>query len=158
MRGLGEGYGGGGGGEGSEGEALRLDFEDEGEGEVEGLKMGMEMGRKNSDFVLNRDDMMDRNGIETGEVQNESHSDDGLGEEEEDALISNAQEETHTEMERNMNTNMEMEREMNKAQAWNLYLSHFLSTWNGRSYEFAAVGYATRGFSIEKHKNANDSK
>ncbi|APA06317.1 hypothetical protein sscle_01g010870 [Sclerotinia sclerotiorum 1980 UF-70] len=83
--------------------------------------------------------MMDRNGIETGEVQNESHSDDGLGEEEEDALISNAQEETHTEMERNMNTNMEMEREMNKAQAWNLYLSHFLSTWNGRSYEFAAI-------------------
>lgn len=26
-------------------------------------------------------------------------------------------------------------------QIWGLYLSHFLSTWNARSYEFAAVTY-----------------
>lgn len=25
--------------------------------------------------------------------------------------------------------------------AWNLYLSHALSTWNGRTYEFGAVSY-----------------
>lgn len=30
---------------------------------------------------------------------------------------------------------------MTKSQAWNLYTSHFLSTWNMRLYEFAAVGY-----------------
>lgn len=36
---------------------------------------------------------------------------------------------------------VEMEIEMEKAQAWNLYLTHSLSTWNGRSYEFAAVSY-----------------
>lgn len=29
---------------------------------------------------------------------------------------------------------------MSKTQAWNLYASHFLSTWNMRMYEFAAVG------------------
>ncbi|KAG4026511.1 hypothetical protein MFRU_040g00690 [Monilinia fructicola] len=34
---------------------------------------------------------------------------------------------------------VEMEIEMEKAQAWNLYLTHSLSTWNGRSYEFAAI-------------------
>lgn len=28
---------------------------------------------------------------------------------------------------------------MNRSQAWNLYVSHFLSTWNMRIYEFAAV-------------------
>lgn len=27
-----------------------------------------------------------------------------------------------------------------KSQAYNLYTSHFLSTWNIRTYEFAAVG------------------
>ncbi|TGO79228.1 hypothetical protein BELL_0039g00020 [Botrytis elliptica] len=31
------------------------------------------------------------------------------------------------------------EMNLNKTQAWALYLSHFLSTWNGRSYEFAAI-------------------
>jgi iron-regulated transporter 1 len=29
---------------------------------------------------------------------------------------------------------------MTKSQAFNLYTSHFLSTWNVRTYEFAAVG------------------
>lgn len=28
---------------------------------------------------------------------------------------------------------------MSKSQAWNLYTSHLLSTWNMRTYEFAAV-------------------
>jgi len=28
---------------------------------------------------------------------------------------------------------------MSKTQAWSLYTSHFLSTWNMRIYEFAAV-------------------
>ena len=28
---------------------------------------------------------------------------------------------------------------MTPAQAWNLYVSHALSTWNVRTYEFAAV-------------------
>ncbi|KAJ8058287.1 hypothetical protein OCU04_012481 [Sclerotinia nivalis] len=120
---------------GMEGEALRLDFEVV----VEAVEMGLE----DIGFVSNRYEMMDGdengNRIGTGGVQNESDSDDGLRDEEEDALISNAQEETHTEMEMDTNTNMEMEIEMDKSQAWNLYLSHFLSTWNGRSYEFAAI-------------------
>ncbi len=30
---------------------------------------------------------------------------------------------------------------MTKAQAWNLYTTHMLSTWNARTYEFAAVSY-----------------
>jgi iron-regulated transporter 1 len=31
---------------------------------------------------------------------------------------------------------------LSREQAWSLFLSHFLSTWNGRCYEFAAVsGY-----------------
>lgn len=30
-------------------------------------------------------------------------------------------------------------RGMAPAQAWNLYVSHALSTWNVRTYEFAAV-------------------
>lgn len=34
----------------------------------------------------------------------------------------------------------ELELIMTKSQAWNLYTSHFLSTWNMRLYEFAAVG------------------
>jgi len=29
---------------------------------------------------------------------------------------------------------------MTRDQAWNLYTSHFLSTWNVRGYEFAVVG------------------
>ena len=28
---------------------------------------------------------------------------------------------------------------LTKVQAWNLYMSHTLSTWNARTYEFAAV-------------------
>lgn len=28
---------------------------------------------------------------------------------------------------------------LTKRQLWSLYLSHFLSTWNARGYEFAAV-------------------
>lgn len=28
---------------------------------------------------------------------------------------------------------------LSRSQAWNLYLSHALSTWNARGYEFAAV-------------------
>lgn len=29
--------------------------------------------------------------------------------------------------------------ELTPSQAWNLYVSHALSTWNARGYEFAAV-------------------
>lgn len=29
--------------------------------------------------------------------------------------------------------------ELHRLQLWRLYLSHFLSTWNTRTYEFAAV-------------------
>ncbi|CAD6447183.1 4ec8d017-a799-404d-8a27-b26c25b000c8 [Sclerotinia trifoliorum] len=101
----------------------------EGEGEVRVVKVKMKWM------------MMDGDGMDgiNWRCQNESHSDDGLGDEEEDALILNAQEEPHTELAINTNTNMEMEIDMDKAQAWNLYLSHLLSTWNGRSYEFAAI-------------------
>lgn len=28
---------------------------------------------------------------------------------------------------------------LSRSQAWNLYTSHMLSTWNARTYEFAAV-------------------
>ena len=28
-----------------------------------------------------------------------------------------------------------------RLQAWNLYTSHLLSTWNARAYEFAAVSF-----------------
>jgi iron-regulated transporter 1 len=35
-------------------------------------------------------------------------------------------------------------RGLSREQAWSLFLSHFLSTWNGRCYEFAAVS----GFSL----------
>ncbi|KAF7868664.1 hypothetical protein EAF04_005194 [Stromatinia cepivora] len=129
----------------TEDEALRLDFEVM----VEVLEREMEMGLEDIDIVSNRDGMMDEDGngsgTGSGGVQNESDSDNGLGDEEEDALILNAQEEAHTEMQMEMDTNMEMEMEMeietemDKAQAWNLYLSHSLSTWNGRSYEFAAI-------------------
>jgi len=34
---------------------------------------------------------------------------------------------------------MALENGMTRDQAWNLYTSHFLSTWNVRGYEFAAV-------------------
>lgn len=78
----------------------------------------------------------------------DSVSDDGDGdgdeENEEDALISNGAEQEMMQMEMNMEMEMEMEINLNKAQAWTLYLSHFLSTWNGRSYEFAAVSYVMR--------------
>lgn len=33
---------------------------------------------------------------------------------------------------------------MSRSQAWNLYVSHFLSTWNMRTYEFAAVCWDLR--------------
>ncbi|KAF5869945.1 putative iron-regulated transporter protein [Botrytis fragariae] len=73
----------------------------------------------------------------------DSVSDDGDGydEDEEDALISNGaeQEVMQTEMNVEMEMEMEVEMNLNKTQAWALYLSHFLSTWNGRSYEFAAI-------------------
>lgn len=32
---------------------------------------------------------------------------------------------------------------LTRSQAWNLYVSHALSTWNARGYEFAAVGTMT---------------
>ncbi|KAF7895357.1 hypothetical protein EAF00_007171 [Botryotinia globosa] len=75
----------------------------------------------------------------------DSVSDDGDGddedENEEDALISNGAEQgvVQTEMNMDMDMEMEMETNLNKTQAWALYLSHFFSTWNGRSYEFAAI-------------------
>ncbi|THV45500.1 hypothetical protein BGAL_0481g00010 [Botrytis galanthina] len=79
----------------------------------------------------------------------DSVSDDGDGdgddEDEEDALISDGAEQEVMQTEMNMEMEMEMEvqvqveMDLNKTQAWALYLSHFLSTWNGRSYEFAAI-------------------
>jgi len=33
---------------------------------------------------------------------------------------------------------------LSRLQAWNLYLSHALSTWNARGYEFAAVSLSGR--------------
>ncbi|KAI9644897.1 hypothetical protein NHQ30_006931 [Ciborinia camelliae] len=84
-------------------------------------------------------------GSGTGWVRNESDSsgsDNRVGDEEdedededEDVLISSEVEAGRPNSEMNLDTGMEMDR----AQAWNLYLSHFLSTWNGRSYEFAAI-------------------
>lgn len=82
-------------------------------------------------------------------LRNESDSDgsgkgirDGEEEEEEvgeeDALMLNEAEQEGTQT--------EMIMDMNKSQAWNLYLSHFLSTWNGRSYEFAAVSWYMVGW------------
>jgi iron-regulated transporter 1 len=42
--------------------------------------------------------------------------------------------------EHNLNSHAdELEEGMTRSQAWNLYTSHFLSTWNARTYEFAAV-------------------
>lgn len=43
-----------------------------------------------------------------------------------------------------MNDDTDLEQEipgMTTAQARNLYTSHFLSTWNVRTYEFAAVSF-----------------
>lgn len=37
---------------------------------------------------------------------------------------------------------------LSKSQAWNLYASHFLSTWNARTYEFAAVRAWSAGLFI----------
>lgn len=82
----------------------------------------------------------------------DSVSDDGDGdgddEDEEDALISNGAEQevmqTEMNMEMEMEVQVQVEMDLNKTQAWALYLSHFLSTWNGRSYEFAAVSYVMR--------------
>ena len=34
--------------------------------------------------------------------------------------------------------------EVTRGQAWCLYLSHFLSMWNSRMYEFGAVSFSTR--------------
>jgi iron-regulated transporter 1 len=43
-------------------------------------------------------------------------------------------------------TTLDIEPEfMTRSQAFNLYISHLLSTWNIRTYEFAAVS-AGRGF------------
>ncbi|TVY56040.1 Solute carrier family 40 member 2 [Lachnellula cervina] len=35
---------------------------------------------------------------------------------------------------------------MTRAQAWNLYVSHFLSTWNIRTYEFAAIIFTAAAY------------
>jgi solute carrier family 40 (iron-regulated transporter), member 1 len=34
-----------------------------------------------------------------------------------------------------------MENNLDQVQAYTLYLCHFLSTWNARSYEFAAASF-----------------
>ena len=34
--------------------------------------------------------------------------------------------------------------EVTRGQAWCLYLSHFLSMWNSRMYEFGAVSFSAR--------------
>ncbi|KAF7951343.1 hypothetical protein EAE96_006659 [Botrytis aclada] len=78
--------------------------------------------------------------LDSGSDSVSDHGDgDGDDEHEEDALISNVAEQGVMQAEMNMDMEMEMEMDLNKAQAWTLYLSHFLSTWNGRSYEFAAI-------------------
>ncbi|ESZ93635.1 hypothetical protein SBOR_5984 [Sclerotinia borealis F-4128] len=149
--------------QGSEEENLILDFEAE---SLENLEMEMEMemesefysghSRVDADAEAengdgngngNGDGDGNEDGNGTGGVQNEFDSDGSDNEvdeeEEEVALMSIEAERSHTEMnlEMDMDTNMEMEMELelDKSQAWNLYLSHFLSTWNGRSYEFAAI-------------------
>ncbi|KAK6594440.1 iron transporter [Botrytis cinerea] len=126
---------------GSEREALVLELDDEAESlgrehcsthadAIDGNRTGgVQMTSRSQ--IVNLDSHLD--------PDSDSVSDDGDGdgdgdeENEEDALISNGAEQ---EM---MNMEMEMEINLNKAQAWTLYLSHFLSTWNGRSYEFAAI-------------------
>lgn len=37
---------------------------------------------------------------------------------------------------------------MTKAQVWNLYTTHILSTWNARSFEFAAVRPSTQEYGL----------
>jgi solute carrier family 40 (iron-regulated transporter), member 1 len=39
-------------------------------------------------------------------------------------------------------------RSMSRSQALNLYTSHLLSTWNARTYEFAAVSLSVRAFGL----------
>ena len=131
---------------GSEREALVLELDDEAESlgrehcsthadAIDGNRTGgVQMTSRSQ--IVNLDSHLD--------PDSDSVSDDGDGdgdgdeENEEDALISNGAEQDM------MNMEMEMEINLNKAQAWTLYLSHFLSTWNGRSYEFAAVSYVMR--------------
>lgn len=42
---------------------------------------------------------------------------------------------------------------LTRGQAFNLYLSHALSTWNARGYEFAAVGIPKRRLASPCHEN-----
>jgi iron-regulated transporter 1 len=53
--------------------------------------------------------------------------------------------ETETETENgNGNRNSSVKSEsLSRSQAWNLYTSHLLSTWNARTYEFAAVSLSS---------------
>ena len=45
---------------------------------------------------------------------------------------------------------------LSRRQLWGLYLSHFLSTWNARGYEFAAVRQMVyRGLSGAEAKRLN---
>jgi len=46
---------------------------------------------------------------------------------------------------------------MTRSQALNLYTSHFLSTWNVRTYEFAAVSASERQHDHEDADNARSS-
>lgn len=43
------------------------------------------------------------------------------------------------------------------SQAWNLYTSHFLSTWNVRAYEFAAVSLASSLVHQGTHQRCTES-
>jgi hypothetical protein len=45
---------------------------------------------------------------------------------------------------------------MTRAQVWNLYTTHILSTWNARTYEFAAVRQSTQKMSDYYVRNNNN--
>ncbi len=47
---------------------------------------------------------------------------------------------------------------MTRAQVWNLYTTHILSTWNARTYEFAAVRQSTQKMSVYYVWSNNNGK
>lgn len=47
---------------------------------------------------------------------------------------------------------------MTRAQVWNLYTTHILSTWNARTYEFAAVRQSKQKMSFYYVRSNNNGK
>ncbi|KAM0152008.1 hypothetical protein ACHAPG_007900 [Botrytis cinerea] len=135
---------------GSEREALVLELDDEAESlgrehcsthadAIDGNRTGgVQMTSRSQ--IVNLDSHLDPDSDSVSDDGDGDGDGDGDEENEEDALISNGAEQDM------MNMEMEMEINLNKAQAWTLYLSHFLSTWNGRSYEFAAIVFTANAW------------